>query len=53
MHQKHRESHSATLFQGERFPPCAHCGERVRFALLRPAGLIRDDLDFKNRESEE
>src|SRR5690348_13465694 len=27
MHQRHRESHFATLFQGERFPSCVQCGE--------------------------
>lgn len=53
MHQRHRENHLATLFKGERFPPCAHCGEDVRFMLLRPARLIREDLDFKGREGEE
>lgn len=53
LHQRHRESHLATLFQGERFPPCAHCGEGVKFVLLRPARLIREDLDFKKREGEQ
>lgn len=52
-HQRHRESHLATLFQGEKFPRCAHCGAGVRFTLLRPARLIREDLDFKRMEGEE
>jgi hypothetical protein len=52
-HQRHRDSHLATLFQDERFPPCAQCGESVRFALLRRARLIRDDLDFKTRQGEQ
>jgi hypothetical protein len=46
-HQRHRETHLATLFQGERFPPCVRCGEAVKFALLRPARLIGEDTDFK------
>jgi hypothetical protein len=53
LHERHRESHLATLFEGERFPACAHCADDVRFVLLRPARLIRDDLDFKRSEDGE
>lgn len=53
LHERHRESHLATLFKGELFPPCAHCAKNVRFVLLRPARLICEDLDFKGREGEE
>jgi hypothetical protein len=49
MHQRHRETHVATLFQGEQFPRCMHCGESVKFALLRPARLIDEDADFKKQ----
>lgn len=47
VHQVHRVSHEATLFQGEKFPPCAQCGEQVRFRLVSVASPIAQDSDFK------
>jgi thymidylate kinase len=46
IHDRHRPSHVATVFKGERFPACAQCGSLVRFALVRPATPIADDADF-------
>lgn len=45
-HMGHRESHEATLLQGEVFPACAVCEENVRFTLERRACDIREDRDF-------
>ena len=47
VHEKHRQKHSATIFKGEHFPQCAHCGKNVRFVLLRRSTPISDDIDFK------
>lgn len=47
VHERHRERHPATIFQGSRFPQCARCGKAVRFMLARPAALISDDTDFQ------
>ena len=46
-HHLHRQNHSATVFKGERFPACAHCGNAVRFVLARRAARIREDADFR------
>lgn len=45
-HHLHRENHSATIFKGERFPGCLHCGTEVRFVLARRATRILEDADF-------
>lgn len=46
-HHLHRENHSATIFKGERFPICLHCGTEVRFVLARRAARILEDADFQ------
>ncbi|HKT52602.1 MAG TPA: hypothetical protein VJV96_20025 [Candidatus Angelobacter sp.] len=46
-HHLHRENHSATIFKGERFPNCVHCGAEVRFVLARRATRILEDADFQ------
>jgi hypothetical protein len=46
-HRLHRENHSATIFKGERFPSCVHCGTEVRFVLARRATRILEDADFQ------
>jgi hypothetical protein len=35
IHQRHRLPHEVTLIAGDIFPPCAKCGEHVRFTLVR------------------
>ena len=35
IHQRHRLPHEVTLIAGDVFPPCAQCGDHVRFALTR------------------
>ena len=47
IHEAHRASHAATIFKGEHFPACTHCGAQVRFVLIRPAELISEDSDFQ------
>jgi hypothetical protein len=47
IHREHRANHEATLFAGERFPACTHCGEKVRFQLMRAAVPISEDADFR------
>jgi hypothetical protein len=45
-HHGHRETHEATLLQGEVFPACATCAKQVRFTLKRKANDIHSDKDF-------
>jgi hypothetical protein len=48
-HNGHRDSHEATLLEGEVFPACAVCEDRVRFVLKYRASSIRLDKDFPQR----
>jgi hypothetical protein len=48
-HNGHREAHEATLLEGEVFPACAMCEERVRFVLKHRATGIHLDKDFPRR----
>lgn len=48
-HNGHRESHEVTLLQGEIFPACTACEDRVRFALKHSADSVHDDQDFRRR----
>src|SRR5258708_19615265 len=34
-HRRHRLPHEVTLVAGDVFPPCARCGDQVRFTLVR------------------
>lgn len=45
-HNGHRETHEATLLEGETFPPCAVCEKNVRFTLKHRAVNIHYDKDF-------
>jgi hypothetical protein len=45
-HNGHRETHEATLLQGEVFPACATCAHHVRFTLKQEARNIHVDKDF-------
>lgn len=51
LHHEHRKNHEVTLFMGEQFPLCRHCGEKVRFQLLLTATHIGEDADFKPLKS--
>jgi len=48
LHHLHRKNHEVTLFQGELFPLCRRCGEKVRFQLMLTATHIGEDGDFKS-----
>jgi hypothetical protein len=45
-HYRHRFPHQATLLEGEAFPQCRFCGDRVRFRLVRGARRAEHDHDF-------
>ena len=38
----HRDEHDVTAVAGETFPKCKHCGDLVRFRLLRSAQHLSD-----------
>ncbi|MGC2696642.1 MAG: hypothetical protein WA738_12725 [Candidatus Angelobacter sp.] len=42
----HRTAHEAVMLNGESFPLCDTCEERVRFRLIRTAPYIFQDEDF-------
>jgi hypothetical protein len=48
-HNGHREAHEATLLEGELFPVCSVCEDRVRFTLKHGANNIHRDKDFPQR----
>jgi hypothetical protein len=43
----HRETHEAVMIDGERFPDCETCKDKVRFRLIRTAPYIFQDEDFE------
>ena len=45
-HHGHRDTHDATLLEGEIFPACATCDQQVRFTLKHEANNIQTDKDF-------
>lgn len=45
-HDRHRETHEATLLEGEIFPACAVCAQSVRFTLKHRSVNIHADRDF-------
>jgi hypothetical protein len=48
-HNGHREMHEATLLEGELFPACSLCEDKVRFTLKYRAANISQDKDFPRR----
>ena len=42
----HRVAHEVVMLNGDAFPPCDTCQERVRFRLIRTAPYIFQDEDF-------
>ena len=48
-HRNHRDAHEATLGAGGSFPPCAVCGDGVRFRLVKEAADLKSDTDFLNK----
>jgi hypothetical protein len=48
--RSHRTAHEVVMLNGDAFPPCDTCAERVRFRLVRTAPYIFQDEDFENQE---
>ena len=44
----HTEEHEVTCISGKPFPPCNHCGHKVRFVLVRRAIHISSHEHFKD-----
>jgi hypothetical protein len=44
---KHKQSHEITCVEGKKFPPCAHCGEGVRFRLKSAAEHVEANRSFR------
>jgi len=47
--KEHRIRHEVTCVKGNRFPPCNHCGQGVRFVLSKGAEHIATDASFTKR----
>jgi len=45
--QHHRTAHEVVMLNGDSFPSCDTCQERVRFRLIRTAPYIFQDEDFE------
>jgi DNA replicative helicase MCM subunit Mcm2 (Cdc46/Mcm family) len=45
-HDQHRKTHEVFATEGDRFPNCRKCGERVNFALAHAASRIDEDGSF-------
>lgn len=46
----HREAHEVVMLNGDSFPPCDTCEQRVNFRLVRTAPYIFQDEDFGESE---
>lgn len=44
---KHTAEHEVTVVDGEKFPPCNHCGNHPRFVLDRAAQHLAANANFK------
>lgn len=49
LHRDHRESHDATLLDGQAFPACTVCGAEVRFRLVKESEAARQDGNRKDQ----
>ena len=47
IHGEHRLPHEVILFQGEKFPRCAKCRDKVCFELVYPAEEIHSGRGFR------
>ena len=47
----HRTAHEVVMIQGDAFPTCETCLDRVRFRLIRTAPYIFQDDDFTESKS--
>lgn len=47
IHYAHRLPHETAVLALKKFPSCKHCGDRVRFQLVRSVGELLRDYDFQ------
>ena len=45
-HLRHRMPHELTLLEGEVFPSCKKCKDKVRFELVHAAPRLKGDIDL-------
>jgi hypothetical protein len=45
-HLRHRMPHDLTVLEGEAFPPCKKCKDKVRFELIHAAPRLKGDIDL-------
>lgn len=45
-HLRHRMPHELTVLDGESFPECKKCGDKVRFELIHAAPRLKGDVDL-------
>ena len=45
-HLRHRMPHELTVLEGESFPGCKRCGDKVRFELVHAAPRLKGDVDL-------
>ena len=50
-HYQHRLPHDVFAIEGDRFPACRGCGDRIRFELVQAASQIAADQDFSKAVS--
>ena len=46
VHYQHRLPHDVVIKQGEVFPSCNRCGQRVTFSISSTADVLSADQDF-------
>jgi hypothetical protein len=51
MHYRHRLPHEVFAVQGDQFPACKRCGNRIRFKLMQTAMHVTADRDFSKTVS--
>lgn len=49
-HHEHRPDHCVVAIEGEVFPHCSQCRERVRFKLDMPGEYVLNDADFSSSD---
>lgn len=45
-HFRHRMPHEITVLEGEVFPRCKKCGDKVKFQLVHAAPRVKGDVDL-------
>jgi hypothetical protein len=45
-HLRHRMPHELTVLEGETFPECKRCADKVRFELIHAAPRLKGDVDL-------